>query len=92
MDPVQVVIVVRHRHGLHAGPADQFVRKANEFQSVIDVSNLTRNSKAVNAKSILGILSIGVRSGDSIQISARGLDEEDAVEALSNLVQLNFGD
>ena len=92
MDAVQAIVVVKHQHGLHARPADLFVRKANEFKAEIGVSNLTRPSKLVNAKSILGILSLGVRSGNSIEIHANGLDGGAAIDALASLVNSNFGE
>lgn len=92
MDTLQAIVIVKHQHGLHARPADLFVRKANEFKAEIGVSNLKRPSKKVNAKSILGILSLGVVSGDSIEISADGLDGGDAIQALEALVNSNFGE
>jgi phosphocarrier protein len=92
MDEIQTTIIVRHQHGLHARPADLFVRKANEFQAMIEVSNLSRQSRKVNAKSILGILGLGVNSGDSIEIRASGTDSAAAVDALTILVNGNFGE
>jgi phosphocarrier protein len=92
MDEIQATIIVRHQHGLHARPADLFVRKANEFQAMIEISNLSRQSRKVNAKSILGILGLGVHSGDSIEISASGTDSAAAVDALTTLVNGNFGE
>ncbi len=92
MDVFQTTLIVRHQHGLHARPADLFVRKANEFQSTIEVMNLTRPSKKVNAKSILGILALGVHSGDSIEIRANGQDGAAAIDALATLVNGNFGE
>jgi len=92
MPAIKATVVVKHQHGLHARPADLFVRKANEFQSSIEVGNVSRASRRVNAKSILGILSLGVHSGDSIEISADGLDGAAAVDALSTLVNGNFGE
>jgi phosphocarrier protein len=92
MDEISMTLVVRHQHGLHARPADMFVRKANEFQTRIEVMNVTRPSKRANAKSILGILALGVHSGDSIEISADGSDGAAALEALAMLVNGNFGE
>lgn len=88
---IEAVLTVQHEHGLHARPADMFVRCANSFQSTIHVYNLTRNAnKKANAKSILGILSIGVHGNDSIRIVASGEDRQAALDALTQLVESNF--
>lgn len=92
MPAIQTILVVKHQHGLHARPADLFVRKANEFKATIQVGNVTRRSKRVNAKSILGILSLGVHTGDEIEISADGNDGAAAIDALTSLVNGNFGE
>lgn len=90
-DVVETTITVNHEHGLHARPADLFVRCANSYKSSIDVYNMTRNEKKrANAKSILGILSIGVHGSDSIRIVANGEDSKQAIEALTQLVETNF--
>jgi phosphocarrier protein len=88
---VETTLTVQHEHGLHARPADMFVRCANSFSSTVHVYNLSRNAtKKANAKSILGILSIGVHGSDSIRIVATGEDGQQAIEALSQLVSDNF--
>jgi len=89
----EVVITVNHKHGLHARPADLFVRCANGFTSSIFAYNQTKNAdKKANAKSILGVLSIGVRGGDQVRIVADGADSAEAVAALSQLIENNFGE
>ena len=86
-------IVVNNEHGLHARPADLFVRCANGFQSTIKLTNETKTpEKSANAKSILGVLSSGVHSGDTIKIHAEGDDAEAAVAALKELIESNFGE
>ena len=69
--------------GLHARPATFFVQKANCFRSVIKVE---KDDRIVSAKSLLGILSLGIAKGSSIVISAEGPDEEAAVDALEALI------
>lgn len=76
--------------GLHAKPADLFVRTANRFKCDILVSNLTTGSTEVNGKSILHILALGVYHGHVIRISAQGQDEQAALDSLSHLVTSNF--
>lgn len=80
-------IVVQNQVGLHARPATFFIQKANEFTSSIWIS---KEERKVNAKSLLGVLSLGVTRGTTITIIADGADEEEAVKELENLVQSNF--
>lgn len=85
------IIVVEHEHGLHARPADLFVRCSNQFSASIYLYNLTRNGeKKANAKGILGVLSLGVRKGDVVRIIAEGEDGAQAIEALTALIRSNF--
>ena len=87
----EVLLTLKNELGLHARPADLFVRCANSFQCDIYAYNQTRNAeKKVNAKSILGVLSIGVRGGDTVRIVANGKDCKEAVEALKALIETNF--
>lgn len=85
-------IVVQHKVGLHARPAAIFVKTANKYTCNITVENLCNQTGPVNAKSILGILSSGVEMNHQIQITAEGEDEEEAVAALSELIETNFGE
>lgn len=82
-------IVVQNQVGLHARPATFFIQKANEFKSSIWVS---KDERKINAKSLLGVLSLGVTRGTSILIEAEGPDEEDAIKALEDLIASNFAD
>ena len=85
-------VVVRSTVGLHARPAALFVKTANGFSSRITVENLTRGAQPVNARSILSLLSSGVRMHDRIRITTDGADEEAALAALAGLVESNFGE
>ena len=71
--------VVNNQVGLHARPATFFIQKANEFKSSIWVE---KDERRVNAKSLLGVLSLGIVKGTSINLIADGPDENEAVEAL----------
>jgi len=82
-------IVVHNKVGLHARPAALFVQAAMLHQSKITVTN---GEKSGNAKSILGILSLGVQLNDKITINADGPDEMEALTALTKLVENNFGE
>ena len=75
--------------GRAAGPATFFIQKANEFKSSIWVE---KEERRVNAKSLLGVLSLGVVKGTSINLIADGPDEKEAVEALVELIASNFSE
>ena len=80
-------VTVQNHVGLHARPATFFIQKANEFKSSIWVE---RDDRRVNAKSLLGVLSLGIVGGTMIRILAGGADEEAAVEELVALVNSGF--
>lgn len=82
-------VMVQNQVGLHARPATFFIQKANEFKSSIWIE---KEERRVNAKSLLGILSLGIVGGTSIRIIADGTDEQDAVDGLVDLVESGFGD
>ncbi len=82
-------VTVQNQVGLHARPATFFIQKANEFKSTIWVE---KEERRVNAKSLLGVLSLGIVGGADIRIIADGADEVEAVEALVNLVKSGFAD
>ena len=77
-------IVVRCESGLHNKQVTYFVQKANEFKSSIWLES---DDRKMNAKSLLGIMSLGVVTGASVTLSAEGPDEEEAVNALEALLQ-----
>ena len=80
-------VLVQNQVGLHARPATFFIQRANEFQSSIWVE---RDERRVNAKSLLGVLSLGILGQHQIRIIADGTDEKEAVDALVNLVESGF--
>ena len=82
-------IIINNDVGLHARPATFFIQKANEFKSGIWVE---KEERRVNAKSLLGVLSLGIVKGTAITLIADGSDEKEAVNALVDLVNNNFGD
>lgn len=82
-------VKVQNQVGLHARPATFFIQKANEFKSSIWVE---KEERRVNAKSLLGVLSLGIMGGTDISIMAGGPDEEEAVEELVRLVESGFAD
>jgi len=77
-------VVVRCESGLHNKQATYFVQKANQFESSI---YLESGNRKMNAKSLLGIMSLGIITGSTVTLSAFGPDAEAAVSALDTLLQ-----
>ena len=77
-------VIVRCESGLHNKQVTYFVQKANEFKSSIWLESENRR---MNAKSLLGIMSLGIVTGAVVTLSADGADAEDAVNALENMLQ-----
>ncbi len=76
-------VIVKNMEGLHARPATLFIQKANTFKSSVWIENGDRRA---NAKSLLGVLSLGITMDMKILITADGSDEQDAVDSLAALI------
>ena len=84
---VKKEMTITNNIGLHARPATFFIQKANTFKSSIWIE---KDERRVNAKSLLGILSLGIVGGTTIRIIADGADEQLAVEGLTKLIEGGF--
>jgi phosphocarrier protein HPr len=82
-------VTVVNRLGMHARAAAKFVHMATRFTARVRV---TRDNREMDGKSIMGILLLAAARGTTITISADGLDEREAVDALVGLVQSGFGE
>ena len=82
-------VLVQNKAGLHARPATFFIQKANTFKSSVWIE---KDDRKVNAKSLLGVLSLGIAKGMVVTLIADGADENEAVEGLINLVQTGLTD
>ena len=82
-------VIVQNQVGLHARPATFFIQKANEFKSSIWVE---KDERRVNAKSLLGVLSLGIVGGTEVKVIADGSDEQQAVDGLVKLVESGFAE
>jgi phosphocarrier protein len=82
-------VTVHNKLGLHARPAARFVELANRFKSDIYIK---KNTATVSAKSIMGVMVMGVNKGTEIIIEANGPDEQAALTALVDLVETGLGD
>ena len=82
-------VSVQNLVGLHARPATFFIQKANEYKASVWAE---KEERRVNAKSLLGVLSLGIVGGTTIKIIAGGADEQAAVDALVKLVETGFAE
>ena len=82
-------VTIKNSVGLHARPATFFIQKANSFKSSISVE---REDRRVNAKSLLGVLSLGIVNGMEITLVADGPDEEEAIAGLVHLIDNELED
>ncbi|MBQ3480847.1 MAG: HPr family phosphocarrier protein [Oscillospiraceae bacterium] len=82
-------VVINNQVGLHARPATFFIQKANEFKSSIWVE---KEDRRVNAKSLLGVLSLGIVKGTVVTLIADGADEDEAIATLSALIDSDFNE
>ena len=80
-------VTINNQVGLHARPATFFIQKANEYRCSIWVE---KDDRKVNAKSLLGVLSLGIVCGTTVNIIADGADEQEAVDTRAELVNSKF--
>jgi phosphocarrier protein HPr len=85
--PVKRVVVVPNKQGMHARPAEMLVRRAQQFQSKIEI---VRNGDRVEAKSIMNLLTLGATQGTKLVIEAEGSDAQEAVDALAEVIEKDF--
>ena len=82
-------VTLQNQVGLHARPATFFIQKANEYKSSMWIE---KGDRRVNAKSLLGVLSLGITKGTTVTLSAEGPDEQTAVEGLVALIESDFAE
>lgn len=82
-------VTITNNIGLHARPATFFIQKANSYKSLIWIE---KEDRKINAKSLLGVLSLGIAKGMAVTIIADGQDEAQAVEGLSELINTGFAE
>ena len=80
---------INNQVGLHARPATFFIQKANEFKSSIWIE---KDERRVNAKSLLGVLSLGIVKGTTVTLVADGADEQEAIDTLTALINSDFSE
>ena len=88
----EIVLIVNNKDGLHARPAKDFIKKAREFNSKVTIQNLSRPESKEVAVTPVGLLNIAARQGHEIRVRADGADETEAIAALKQLVEGDFGE
>ncbi|MGR5092343.1 fused PTS fructose transporter subunit IIA/HPr protein [Vibrio maritimus] len=86
------VFKIKNAHGLHARPGAMLVAEAKKFESSIKVSNLNGDGKAVNAKSLMKVIALGVKHGHELQFSAEGTDAAEALETIGKAIASGLGE
>lgn len=81
-----------NQSGLHARPASEFVRTASKFKSKITICRTNETDSKMDAKSIMGLLTLGLCRNDEVEIEANGEDEAEAVESLVSMINQGFGE
>ena len=76
-------IQIKLKNGLEASPVALLVQEASKYDSIIDIQS---GDKRVNAKSIMGMMSLGLNNGEELEVSADGDDEQAAVEGIENFL------
>lgn len=80
-------VKIMNETGLHARPASQFVKKANQYKAE---TSIIFDGKEVNAKSIMGIMSLGISKGSQVTLKAEGKDENDAISELAEFIEITL--
>ncbi|MDF2154841.1 fused PTS fructose transporter subunit IIA/HPr protein [Vibrio sp. CAU 1672] len=86
------VFKIKNAHGLHARPGAMLVAEAKKFESTIRVANLDGDGKAVNAKSLMKVIALGVKHGHQLQFSAEGPDAAQALESIGGAIASGLGE
>jgi phosphocarrier protein HPr len=85
--PIKRVVVVPNKQGMHARPADMFVRRAQQFESKVEI---VRDNFRVEAKSIMNLLMLGAAQGTELTLEEEGSDAQEALDALAEVVEKGF--
>ena len=85
--PIKRVVVVPNKQGIHSRPAEMFVRRAQQFQSKIEI---VRDGYRIEAKSIMNLLTLGAAQGTELTLEAEGSDAQEAVDALAEVIEKDF--
>lgn len=91
-DDNSAVFKIKNAHGLHARPGAMLVAEAKKFESTIRVANLDGDGKAVNAKSLMKVIALGVKHGHQLQFTAEGVDAAEALTSIGKAIESGLGE
>jgi len=86
---MEKMVKILNEQGLHARPASIFVKTASKFKSTVSI---VHENGTANAKSIINIMSLGLKKDEEIKIITEGIDEKEAMDALLVLIESKFGE
>ena len=86
---MELNLQIENKAGLHARPAALFAQKASSFKATVMIF---KGEKSANAKSIISIMGLGIKQGESIVIKTEGADADEAAAALKKLIEEKFGE
>lgn len=86
---MEIIVKILNEQGLHARPASIFVKTASKFKSTVSIIH---GNEVANAKSIINIMSLGLKKDEEIKIITEGIDEKEAMDALISIVANKFGE
>ncbi|GAL14416.1 fructose-specific phosphocarrier protein HPr /PTS systemfructose-specific IIA component [Vibrio astriarenae] len=86
------IFKIKNAHGLHARPGAMLVAEAKKFESTIRVANLDGEGEAVNAKSLMKVIALGVKHGHSLQFTAEGADASQALDSIGKAIASGLGE
>jgi phosphotransferase system HPr (HPr) family protein len=86
---MEKTVIIQNETGIHARPASMLVEEASNYDSDVE---LVKDEQAVNAKSIMGIMGLGIKQSTEIIVKAIGPDEEEAVQSIVELIESGFGE
>jgi phosphocarrier protein len=82
-------VMIQNETGIHARPASMLSEEASSYQADVE---LVKDGQSANAKSIMGVMSLGIKQSTEVTVKAEGTDEKQAVEALVELIESGFGE
>lgn len=86
------IFKIKNPHGLHARPGALLVAEVKKFSSTVTVKNLDGNDNVVSAKSLMKIMTIGVKTGHHLEFTADGDDETEALNAIGAVIDKGLGE
>tara|TARA_Y100001960_G_scaffold143285_1_gene151741 strand:- start:6023 stop:6304 length:282 start_codon:yes stop_codon:yes gene_type:complete len=92
MMSLEATFQIKNPHGLHARPGALLVAEAKKFEAKITVVNLDANAQSVSAKSLMKIMTLGVKNGHKLQFTADGRDAKEALDAIGKAIDSGLGE